>query len=413
MVLLLIFLILPFEIHASQPVGSIAINEFMIEPEQKVEITNSGSIAVDLSGWHIDDDGGSTYFTVPNDMILPAQSCMVFSGNFNLNKASSDRIRLFNAIATPIEPDAVLIDEYTYSKSPGEDISYMRDPDGIGDWTTGSQTLGEWNTSHESCLLLPSTAPTPSPGITPRLSPEPTPTATFPPEISNVYLSEIMVAPTDGEKEWIELYNDTDKEIVLTDWYIDDIEDGGSNPKKFSIRIPAKGYRVYELSNSIFNNSEDAVRLLNSNMQIIDVIEYEKSEKGMSLGWNSIRSQYFCLQFPSKGAANNQCKAENISTNSDFNNPATTKQIITPTVQSIQNIPDPSSSYSKHLKYTIMVTPPVYEKKKASQLTSYHPPNGSPKEDQTHTSHEFIAQSYSLLSILSLTVKMKLKGLFS
>ncbi|MCS7093078.1 MAG: hypothetical protein NZL96_01435 [Patescibacteria group bacterium] len=72
----------------------------------------------------------------------------------------------------------------------------------------------------------------------------------------------------------MEIFNNNDFQVQLRNWYLDDIENGGSSPKSFSIDIPAKSYRVILLSNSIFNNSSDSIRLLNPRREVEDSFEY-------------------------------------------------------------------------------------------------------------------------------------------
>ena len=102
---IIVLLLLPFPIHAE-----VVINEFAVQPTQTVEIFNAASVSADISHWYIDDSGGSTYYTIPANTILPPQTCAVFTGDFNLNKSSADTVRLFTAEYPPTTPSAVLID---------------------------------------------------------------------------------------------------------------------------------------------------------------------------------------------------------------------------------------------------------------------------------------------------------------
>jgi hypothetical protein len=106
-------------------------------------------------------------------------------------------------------------------------------------------------------FIPPSLTPTPAPTETPVLncvgqaclsptnfptqnsSPTNTPIPT-PISYQNIYLSEVYPNPQTGENEWVEIYNDNDFIVNLNNWYIDDIEDGGSSPKKFSLTIQPK-----------------------------------------------------------------------------------------------------------------------------------------------------------------------------
>lgn len=173
-----------------------------------------------------------------------------------------------------------------------------------------NNTIEANNSSVDINVQLPIISPTISP--TPTLSPDPTenisPTLNIQPQtINNVLISEVMASPENNQNEWIELYNNNDVTVRLDNWYLDDIENGGSSPKKFSLSIDSKQYAVYDFSTSIFNNSGDSVRLLDSNMFEKDSFQYEKTENGKSLGRISFTEDNFCLQNPSKGINNNSC----------------------------------------------------------------------------------------------------------
>jgi hypothetical protein len=123
----------------------------------------------------------------------------------------------------------------------------------------------------------------------------------------NIYLSEIYPNPLKEENEWVEIYNDNDFSVELINWYLDDIEDGGSSPKKFSINLAAKSYGIIELSSAMFNNDGDSVRLLDFNRNLKDSFEYSLSQPGKSYGRIGFTTDKFCLQVPSKGTKNNDC----------------------------------------------------------------------------------------------------------
>ncbi|MEK9178907.1 MAG: lamin tail domain-containing protein [Patescibacteria group bacterium] len=299
--------------------SSIVINEFLIDPSQQVEIYNTATESADISGWYVDDSGGTTFGVIPSAIILGPHECYVFSENINLNKTSADTVRLFSKTAPPTDLSAQLIDSYSYLKSPGEGISWARIPDGNSIWATGSASFGLLNSTLISCLLAPTPSPTPtqtpSPTPTPTNTPTPTqsppsPTTTPSPSAQNIILSEIYPNPKTGNNEWIELYNQNDTEVSLVDWYIDDAENEGSSPKKFNLVIPAKGFATFDLTSSIFNNDGDTVRLLNAQKQEVDTVEYAsiKSEQSYSRQGATTDSKW-CSTAASKAAVNSLCTA--------------------------------------------------------------------------------------------------------
>lgn len=300
---LILHFFIPRPIYANDHHTSVFINEFQIEPEQAVELVNRTMATIDISNWYLDDDGGTTFYTIPAGTTIQPNRCIVLKGSLNLNKSSEDTLRLFDNTALPIEEAAQLMDSFTYPRSPGNLITFQRYPDG-GNWATGSATLGAWNETKESCIL----EPTATPLITPTAKPQPTQTPTQTHQsISNIYISEFYPAPLSGEKEWIELYNNNDFEVTLTNWYIDDAENAGASPKIFTTRIAGHGYAVVELTTAIFNNSGDQVRILDSAKKVIDELTYDESENGVSIGWDEILGSVYCLQNPTPNKENTSC----------------------------------------------------------------------------------------------------------
>ncbi|MFA6533330.1 MAG: lamin tail domain-containing protein [Patescibacteria group bacterium] len=398
--------------------SKILLNEFLIDPQpQAVEIFNSGTESADISDWIIDDSGGTTFYTIPKDSIISPNQCLVFSGDFNLNKASPDTVRLINS-------SLQLIDSFSYKLSSGSGISYLRQPDGTNNWTTASANLGKFNSNTEqACLsptLIPTLTPTPEPTltITPIItwSEDPTPTqlctgqACLTPTIisqsyGNIYLSEAMVNPPTGEKEWVEIYNDNDFSVSLINWYIDDQESAGSSPKIFSLIINAKSYGVVDLTSSIFNNDGDSVRLLDFNKDIKDDFEYQKTEAGKTLGRSSLESDNFCLQEPSKNSSNNPCinptqtsftptPTPLLPTQSGFAGQAPTKVV--------QNSFD--VSIHRSINYPTGITYNTSDDGDVLGITS-DTLNSYPLLLRTLSAISF---SYSLLTIISILFKMKL-----
>ncbi len=385
--------------------ADIKLNEVLIEPDpQSIEIINTSSDEVNMSSWYLDDSGGTTYFTIPQETIIYPGSCLVFSSNFNLNKASADTVRLFNNFSPPTSTLSALIDSFSYLKSPGIGISFIRVPDAHGDWATASSSLNFFNSIEETCLYF---APTSVP-LTPTSIPTPTPT-TKPNEnnsinIKNIYISEVMVAPDTGENEWIELYNDNAYEVNLIDWYIDDVAEGGSTQKKFSLAIPTYGFAVINVKQSIFNNTSDEVRLLNPKSEQIDSFLYDFSEKGKTFGRINFKNNDFCLQNPSKGLINTTCiEDEEIKTE---------QQVITPTIEPyIANVTQnqkstPMLSGSKPVTENYIEVPNQIDKNvlgSSNILVNSENKNTNP----VIPSLVFLSTGYSLLTVISVSLKMK------
>jgi len=400
-----------------QAESNVLINEFLVDPQpQQVELYNKNSNAVDISGWFLDDSGGSTYFTIPSGTMLNGQSCVVFSGDFSLNKTSADTMRLFDSTANPVSSNANLIDSYNYPKSSGSGISFMRMTDGSTNWATGSATIGKFNQSNENCITTPSSSPTVTP---PSPSPEPTAVNSTIPTllptsqpIHNIIITEVMAYPDTSDNEWVELYNNNNFSVTFANWYIDDVENSGSTPKIFSMEIVAHGYSIVNINTSMFNNDGDTVRVLNSYKNEVDSIEYGTSEKGKSLGRVSLENDTFCEQNPSPGHSNNSCISAPTTQSTHTINP-TVSPLPSPTIEQtdtlnlISDTPSPKKLDSSFLNNSEnnsnTFTQPLSEK---GQVMGTQTRN-DPKRTAIIQSLSYISVVFSLLGIISVLVKIK------
>ncbi len=393
--------------------SKIQINEFLIDPQpQSVEIFNSGTESADISDWIIDDSGGTTFYTIPKNNIIFPDHCLVYYADLNLNKTSADTIRLLNS-------SQQLIDSFSYKSSSGSGVSYFRSPDGSNDWATGSANLGFYNSNTEQTCLLSTLTPSPTsePTLTPTTiltpttpdpaPPTPTPTLVQPTptdsidstDLNNIYLSEVMVNPPTGEKEWVEIYNDNDFSVSLNEWYIDDLENSGSTPKMFSLEIGKKSYAVFDLSTSIFNNDGDNIRLLDHKKDLKDDLEYNKTDQGKTLGRTNLDSDDFCIQEPSKSSINNPC----IDPTPTITPTSIIAQTKTPTIK-VNNF---DVLTNQNITYPTGIIMNSFNGGKilgvTEELIIDHPNNGSLINLLTT-----ISISYSLLTICSILFKMKL-----
>ncbi len=92
-----------------------------------------------------------------------------------------------------------------------------------------------------------------------------------------VRINEFLPQPNDGEKEWIELYNESSVSADIHGWTI---EDGtGKIATVSSTPIDAQGFSVIELVSSKLNNSGDSIILKNLFGDVIHTVHYGDSEE--------------------------------------------------------------------------------------------------------------------------------------
>ncbi len=397
----LLFYVLCFTLYTSRSLAdsTIKINEFQVDTSpQNIELFNLGSTPIDISGWYLDDSGGSSYYTISSNLTLEPNSCYVFSSDFNLNKSSADSVRLFDKSSPPITSSATLIDSFSYVSSHGAGNSYSRSTDGGSIWTTIPSSIGLYNVTDASCIFqitptpaLPTSVSIPTPPSTPTFIPTSTATPSF--TVSNhqnVYVTEVFSSPQTGEAEWIELYNDNNFEVSLQNWYIDDELNAGSSPKLFSLTIASKSFNAITLSSSIFNNSGDSVRLLNAEKGEKDSFEFGVGTSNLSFGKIHFEGDEVCKQTPSKGTRNNPCSN------------------VTPTSVNAKMTPQPSVT-TKPTTTKPTTTKPKPTIKPTSDVLGVETENtkSSIKAVDVGTNSSLISIVFSILTIVSVFFKIK------
>jgi hypothetical protein len=131
----------------------VALNEILPDPEvvdwdedgtadfrdEWIELFNAGETAAALGGWRIADEAGS-YMLPLGTVIWPRAYLLLFRAQTGLSLGDS-----YDAV-TLARPDGTPVDSFGYTRGPGDDRSYCRAEDGVGDWTTGCEvTPGQTN----------------------------------------------------------------------------------------------------------------------------------------------------------------------------------------------------------------------------------------------------------------------------
>lgn len=185
-----------FTTHSAQAVDIVRINEFSVHPTDNAEwVEFYNPDRLDLTAYFIDDDtdfindtgnGGKKPLSAILKQNTTQYPYIELSSLFN---NSGDSIVLFAS-------SGAILDQYTYSEDPGEEVILGRSPDGTGVFDimqTG--TKGQQNSNY-----LPT--PTPTPTITPSPTRTPTPSPTEKPTVTPTPISvtEIQkLSPTPEE----------------------------------------------------------------------------------------------------------------------------------------------------------------------------------------------------------------------
>ncbi|MBW6441192.1 lamin tail domain-containing protein [Patescibacteria group bacterium] len=107
--------------------------------------------------------------------------------------------------------------------------------------------------------------------------------------ISEIYPNPIGNDNRQENYEWIEIYNNSDREVNLKGWQIDDILNKGS--KAYVITedtiIKARNFLVFSNKQTkiVLNNLGDEINILWPDGEVVDNLKYEKAKEGFSYNW--------------------------------------------------------------------------------------------------------------------------------
>jgi hypothetical protein len=199
-----------FDHYQSEPADQVVINEFLAhtdEPQEDyIELFNTGTQAVNVSGMWLSDTAATNKFRIPDGTTIPARGFLAFTQTqlgFSLS-ADGEKILLVNSNRTRVI-DAVAFDGQANGVSAG------RHPDG-------------------------------APGFQPLASVTPG-TANQRPRVPDVVINEIMYHPISesDDDEYVEIYNRSDQAVSLANWRL---QGGVSFTFPPHAVIPADGYVV-------------------------------------------------------------------------------------------------------------------------------------------------------------------------
>jgi len=258
----------------------IYINEVMSDPldgTEWIELFNPGNVAIDISGWKLLDNAGTVSLA---GSVNPLGFFMVTStSRFN---NSGDLVLLRN------ENDE-MVDRLYYGKYTDE---YRTESEenavAPGKGNTLARVQGSADTDNYKNDFFETTSPTygavnvitpieeeteeeniPSSGGGNSSGGGSSPAFVFEGEI---VINEFVSDPSDGNEEFVELYNKTNRSISLAGLYIEE----GSGKQTFLSggSLSPNGFLVIEAPQGNLNNSGDIIYVKNNDGTIIDKVSY-------------------------------------------------------------------------------------------------------------------------------------------
>jgi hypothetical protein len=283
--------------------NAVVISEFLPNPdgpddgEEWVELYNSSSSPVDLSGWKLDDESkdgsiGSTAYTIPAGTSLAGLSYLAIdlpNASFALNNTGGDSVRL-------ISPDKTLVQTVSYTGNVKVDTTYARKTDGSYAWSSipTKGTANQFENLQNSNL----TANTQIAG-------------TFADD--KIRLNELFPNPVgpDSGQEWIEVINLGSNSVTLHGWIVDDgAKDDPIGSTAYHIESPtviAGGVAVITIPSGKFamnNSGTETVRLFTPDAQLVDFVTYTGAAEGSS--YSRMSDNKWVWTIPTPGVANSE-----------------------------------------------------------------------------------------------------------
>ncbi|MFW9831504.1 MAG: lamin tail domain-containing protein, partial [Candidatus Thorarchaeota archaeon] len=277
-----------------------------------IELYNSGTESVDLSGMYLTDDLTNPKWQFPAGTIIEPNGFLVVWADNTLYSQSTHASFGLNATGEEIglfaNDEETLIDSITFGAQ-DDDISFGRFPDGSPSWSFLIPTPGAPNELYEAETSV-------VPG--------------------NLFINEFMASnnaavldPEGYYPDWIELYNGGNESIDLSGMYLtDDL----TNPKwqfPTGTNIAAGGFLVVWADSFSNNGSLHASFSLNASgeaiglfardgVSAIDSIVFDKQISDVSYGRLPDGSPNWNYLTPTVGLANNLGEIVNIGAPNNF-----------------------------------------------------------------------------------------------
>lgn len=243
--------------------GDLRINEFVSDPADDnvefVELQNMTSGIIDLGGWWIEE--GSSAKTFLSGSVISGGYTVVEKPKGNLNN-SGDRIFLF-------DPNEHVIDDVTYGEwddgNTEDNAPVASDPKSVARNDGGTFEITEFVTKGEENKFV----------VQKEKKKERKSSSEF--FSGKIFINEVLPNPagSDGEKEYIELFNAGDTAVNLQGWKL-----GDATNKRFSIKnilLRAGAYKAFERSMTgiaLNNAGGETIVLEDSSGNQVDLVRY-------------------------------------------------------------------------------------------------------------------------------------------
>ena len=253
-----------------------------------IELSNEGSVDVDLTGWILSDATTNEY--VLDDTIAAGDQLAIYRSLSDIAvNNSGDSIELYN-------PNNELVNSIEFSESAPEDSSYALDELGDWQWTieptpgrpnlivvsvTADDTNNDDTIENDVDSEDSNEANAEDSTDDTNTDTELAPSYDF---STTIELSELLPDPegSDATDEWVELYNSDTKQVDLYGWQITDASHSYTISE--SLIIAGDSYALFTvgITNLSLNNSGETITLLDPANEVMDQVTYSAAPEGQS-----------------------------------------------------------------------------------------------------------------------------------
>ena len=298
-----IFFLLLLPLSTTKASGSIVINEIAwmgtvaSVNDEWMELHNRTDGLISLDGWLLMAEDGTPEIklsgTIPakgffllertDDSTLPSVSAdLIYKGALGNN---GERLKLYDATGELVDETGSSSGWSAGDNSTKQTMERKEDDTWQNSYDPGGTPRAQNSVVLTEILKLPEDKPVEDGPLT---------------YSGGIVFNEIMPSPEgpDEAEEWIEIFNQNDFQVNLSDWKIEDTTGRITTyffPK--NAEISAKNFLVLprEETGITLNNSEDGLNIFQPNGNITDSVSYKKAPRGQSYNrfgaewaWNTL-----------------------------------------------------------------------------------------------------------------------------
>lgn len=309
--------------------NDILINEIQISggsgktAEDYVELYNKSDAPLKIGNWKIRkrvQSGNESSIKVFSDSaIIPSKGYFLWANNdlaekIKADESTSSTIAANNSLAL-LNDDGEIIDQVAWGNGHTnpfiEGMAFIipaGQPERIE-----RKNFQDTGSNHEDFKIISEGSPTPSGCLKnpEKCSPQNEEKTNL---SDDILITELLPNPSNGQEEYIELYNGANADLALDDWSLHDASQSGEYVFSEADSLKTKEYFVIYKNTFGFalnNSGDETITLFDPNKKEVSKVSYKSSKKGASYNFNGQKWRWSKFLTPGK---------ENVFNNEPYGN---------------------------------------------------------------------------------------------